>query len=156
MKTSHDYIKRAIQLAADNVDAGGWPFSAVIVKDGQVLSEAVNSVHLSHDPSDHAEIAAIRIATSALASSDLSGCTMYIIGPPCPMCNTCMVLSGIDNVVCATSIEDKDAVLTKLPATNGLYSMLRDGYNVAAIEYETNDAYTEEATGVLKAWNDKQ
>ena len=83
-----EFMQLALKLAKQNVEEGGWPFSAVIVKNGEILASAVNSVHVSNDPSDYAEIAAIRKAAQVLNSSDLSSCTMYVVGLPCPMCAT--------------------------------------------------------------------
>src|SRR5262249_31606633 len=73
-----DFIKRTIELAATNVEQGGRPFACVIVKDGKVLSEAVNRVAQTHDPTAHAEINAIREATRIMGSEHLTGCTFYI------------------------------------------------------------------------------
>ena len=33
------YIQRAVELANANIDAGGGPFGAVIVKDGEIVAE---------------------------------------------------------------------------------------------------------------------
>lgn len=40
-----DFIQRTIDLALANVEAGGRPFACLIVKDGEVLAEAVNQSH---------------------------------------------------------------------------------------------------------------
>ncbi|MGE8282133.1 MAG: nucleoside deaminase [Stenotrophomonas sp.] len=90
------HMRRALALARDNIAAGGRPFGAVLVKDDQVLAEAANSIHASHDPTDHAEMRAIRLASAALASPRLDGCVIYASGNPCPMCLAAMYLSGIE------------------------------------------------------------
>jgi len=90
------HMRRALALARDNIAAGGRPFGAVLVKDDQVLAEAANSIHASHDPTDHAEMRAIRLASAALASPRLDGCVIYASGHPCPMCLAAMYLSGIE------------------------------------------------------------
>ena len=36
------FMKRAVQLAVDNVGEGGRPFGAVLVKDGNIIAEGVN------------------------------------------------------------------------------------------------------------------
>lgn len=81
-----EFMRRAIALSVANVANGGGPFGAVIVKDGVVLAEGVNQVTSKHDPTAHAEIVAIRTATSKLESFDLSGCEIYSSCEPCPMC----------------------------------------------------------------------
>jgi guanine deaminase len=81
------FLKRAIELAKQNIESGnGGPFGAVIVKDGVVVAEGVNSVTTSNDPTAHAEITAIRAACENLNSFQLDGCEIYSSCEPCPMC----------------------------------------------------------------------
>src|SRR6476646_7142071 len=61
-----DLKERLVELAKANVEAGGRPFSCLIVKDDVVLAEGVNRVAQTHDPTAHAEICAIREATGKL------------------------------------------------------------------------------------------
>jgi guanine deaminase len=79
-------MARAIELALENVRAGGGPFAAAIVKDGRILATGVNRVTASNDPTAHAEIVAIRAACAALGSFSLAGCDLYATCEPCPMC----------------------------------------------------------------------
>src|SRR5699024_11295513 len=58
------FMKRAVQLAAENVRDGGEPFGAVLVKDGRIVTEGVNELHKKYDISGHAELVAIRKARS--------------------------------------------------------------------------------------------
>lgn len=92
------YMKRAVELAIDNVREGGQPFGAVLEKDGAVIGEGVNELHRVHDSTGHAELLAIRRAQHDLSTLDLSGATMYASGHPCPMCYAAMRLAGIDRV----------------------------------------------------------
>lgn len=55
-----NFMKRAVELAIENVREGGQPFGAVLVKDGKVIGEGVNELHIKHDISGHAELLAIR------------------------------------------------------------------------------------------------
>jgi len=81
------HLRRAIELARNNVLAGtGGPFAAVIVRDGEVIAEAANSVTTTNDPTAHGEINAIRKACAALGSFSLAGCEIYSSCEPCPMC----------------------------------------------------------------------
>ena len=70
MRDDEVYLQRAVQLAAHNVAAGGRPFGAVLVKDGHVIAEAANAIHLSQDPTAHAELLAIRAASQQYAASN--------------------------------------------------------------------------------------
>lgn len=107
MATSEqDFLSEAIELAHANVEKGGRPFGAVIVKDGTVLASGVNEILLTNDPTSHAELNAIRAASQKLRSANLAGCTVYASGHPCPMCMAAMRMSGIGEVVYAYSNED--------------------------------------------------
>jgi len=106
MDDGQTHLKHAIALAVANVEAGGRPFGAVLVKDGRVVATGVNTVLATHDPSGHAELNAIRSASAALGSADLSGCAVYASGHPCPMCMAAMRLAGIGEVAFAYSNED--------------------------------------------------
>jgi guanine deaminase len=80
------FMARAIELSIENVRLGGGPFAAVIVKDGRIVAEGVNSVTAENDPTAHAEIMAIRAACRELGTFELTGCEMYTSCEPCPMC----------------------------------------------------------------------
>ncbi|MBH9342789.1 nucleoside deaminase [Pseudomonas aeruginosa] len=104
--SAETFMREAIALARANVEAGGRPFGAVLVRDGQVLARGVNQTHESHDPSAHAELQAIRQASRLLGSPRLDGCEIYASGPPCPMCLAAMHLCGIRAAWFAYSNED--------------------------------------------------
>jgi guanine deaminase len=87
MSIQEDFMRRAIVLATKNVhtNAGG-PFGAVIVKDGAIVGEGVNTVTATNDATAHAEVNAIRNACRNLNTFDLSACELYTSCEPCPMC----------------------------------------------------------------------
>ena len=100
------FMREALQLARDNIEAGGRPFGAVLVKDGQVIARAANSIHLDLDPTAHAELLAIRRASAVLGLSRLDGCVIYASGHPCPMCLAAMHLCGVEAAYFAYSNDD--------------------------------------------------
>lgn len=104
------FMKRAVQLAIDNVKEGGGPFGAVLVKDGEIIAEGVNELHKKYDVSGHAELLALRRAQEKLQTNDLSGYIMYASGEPCPMCLAAMYMAGIEEGYYCASIEDAAAV----------------------------------------------
>jgi len=98
--TNHiDFAQRTIEIARTSVEAGGLPFGTVIVKDGEVIAEGRNLVPQTHDPTDHAEIRAIREACRKLGTEYLTGCTVYAIAHPCPMCLAALYHCAPDEVV---------------------------------------------------------
>ncbi|KIL42716.1 hypothetical protein KP77_33460 [Jeotgalibacillus alimentarius] len=100
------FMKRAVELAADNVREGGQPFGAVITKGDEIVAEGVNELHLHYDVSGHAEMLAIRRLQKDIASHDLSGYTMYASGEPCPMCLTTMAFAGLSDIYYCASLEE--------------------------------------------------
>lgn len=100
------FLEEAITLARANIGKGGRPFGAVLVRDGEIVATAVNEIHASNDPTSHAEINAIRIASRKLGTPDLEGSAVYASGHPCPMCMAAMRLAGIDRVFYAHSNDD--------------------------------------------------
>ena len=83
---SDPFLRQAIELAVENVRAGGGPFAAVIVRDGRVIATGANQVTRTNDPTAHAEVVAIREACRALGAFQLTGCDLYTSCEPCPMC----------------------------------------------------------------------
>ncbi|WP_152222394.1 nucleoside deaminase [Pseudomonas sp. SCB32] len=101
-----NFMREALQLARDNIEAGGRPFGAVLVKDGQVIARAANSIHLDCDPTAHAELLTIRQASAALGTPRLDGCVIYASGHPCPMCLAAMHLCGVEAAYFAYSNDE--------------------------------------------------
>ncbi|WP_156289311.1 nucleoside deaminase [Oceanobacillus salinisoli] len=116
------FMKRAVELAVNNVRDGGQPFGAVLVKDNKVTAEGVNELHKTYDISGHAEMLAIRKAQKELRTHDLSDYTMYASGEPCPMCLTVMYFAGIKKVYYCQSVED--AVAAGLGKSQIIYKEL--------------------------------
>ncbi|MBN8466210.1 nucleoside deaminase [Corallococcus exiguus] len=107
--STEEFMREAIALARANVESGGRPFGAVLVRDGRVIARAVNEVIQTKDPTAHAELLAIRNASQSLGSASLSGCIIYASGHPCPMCLAAMHLCGIQGAYFAYSNEEGEA-----------------------------------------------
>jgi tRNA(Arg) A34 adenosine deaminase TadA len=109
MESDKIFLLRAIEIASENIKAGGGPFGAVIVKNDKIISEAFNRVVLNNDPTAHAEILAIREASSLLKTHDLNECTLYTSCEPCPMCLGAIYWSGIKKVVYSCDRSDAES-----------------------------------------------
>jgi tRNA(Arg) A34 adenosine deaminase TadA len=106
MTEEYRFLGEAIELARANIGKGGRPFGAVLVRKGDVLASAVNEIHVTNDPTSHAELNAIRAACRRLGSPDLRGSAVYASGHPCPMCMAAMRLAGVEKVFYAYSNDD--------------------------------------------------
>ena len=105
------YIKKAVSLALQNVEEGGKPFGAVIVRDNAIIAEGVNEAVQRGDLTAHAEIEAIRNATEGQRKppqKPLEGAVLYASGHPCPMCLSAIYLAGIAEVYYASSLEEAE------------------------------------------------
>lgn len=101
-----DFAQRTIELARQNVLDGGRPFATVIARDGRILAESANLVAQTKDPTAHAEIVAIREACRTLGTEHLTGCSIYILALPCPMCLGSLYYCSPDEVVFLTTRDD--------------------------------------------------
>lgn len=104
-----EFLRHAIRLATRNaVNGAGGPFGAVIVRNGRMISEGVNTVTASHDPTAHAEVNAIRAAATALGTFSLEGCELYSSCEPCPMCLAAAYWARVDAIFYGASAADAD------------------------------------------------
>lgn len=102
-------MRRAIHLASNNVLTGaGGPFAALIVKDGAVIAEAVNTVFTTNDPTAHGEVNAIRKACASLGCFSLAGCEIYSSSEPCPMCLAAIYWAHLDAIFFGNSCNDAE------------------------------------------------
>ena len=95
-----DFIQQTIDLAMQNVENGGRPFATIITKGGEILAEAANQVAQTHAPTAHAEMMAIREGSQILGSEHFTGCDIYILALPCPMCDDCFTRKLIPLRLC--------------------------------------------------------
>ena len=88
-------LAEARAAAAD----GEVPVGAVVVQGGRVIATGRNAPVARHDPTAHAEIAALRAAAHALGNYRLDGCTLYVTLEPCAMCAGAMLHARLGRVV---------------------------------------------------------
>jgi guanine deaminase len=92
-------LTQCVALASANVERGGGPFAAMIVRDGEVLATGVNQVTATNDPTAHAEVVAIRAAGRRLGDFRLLGCLLVTSCEPCPLCLSAALWSRLDRIV---------------------------------------------------------
>lgn len=80
------WMRHAIRLAQRAEQQGEVPVGAVVVKEGRCIAEGWNRSIVTHDPTAHAEIAALRQAGLALENYRLVDATLYVTLEPCVMC----------------------------------------------------------------------
>ena len=100
---THDDAPHFMQLALAQARlaaaAGEVPVGAVVVRHGQVIATGRNAPIDGHDPTAHAEIAALRAAAQVLGNYRLDNCTLYVTLEPCAMCSGAMLHARLARVV---------------------------------------------------------
>ena len=99
LAADEQYIRNALYLARDAALRNEVPIGAVVVQNGAIIAAASNRTVRDQDPTAHAEVLAIREASSKLDRWRLDDCTLYITLEPCAMCAGAIVLSRMERVV---------------------------------------------------------
>ncbi|ABK61546.1 MULTISPECIES: nucleoside deaminase [Clostridium] len=98
--------KKFMEIALDEAKIAALkdevPVGAVIVKNGEVIASAHNLRETLNDPTAHAEILAIKKASSILKNWRLNECEMYVTLEPCPMCSGAILQSRIRKLYIGT------------------------------------------------------
>jgi guanine deaminase len=145
------FMARAIQLSVDNVRRGsGGPFGAVIVKDGGIVAEGVNSVTAKADPTAHAEIVAIREACAKLATFSLKDCEIYSSCEPCPMCLGAIYWAHISRIYFGSVAADASKI-----GFDDSFIYREFAQPVAARKIPTIQMMHDEALTAFRAWQEK-
>jgi tRNA(adenine34) deaminase len=97
--TDEQFMRRAIALARQAEALGEVPVGCVIVRDGEIIGEGFNQPIVSHDPSAHAEIIALRDAAKKTTNYRLTNATLYVTIEPCTMCVGAMMHARIKHIV---------------------------------------------------------
>lgn len=93
------------------------PFGASIVqtRGNALLLRTLNAVSRECDPSCHAEVRAIRLASKRLKRVSLAGYTLYTTCEPCPMCMSAALWASLDRVVYGATIADANRHCRQIP-----------------------------------------
>lgn len=94
------WMEYALELAQTAGNLGEVPVGAIVVdRQNNLLAQAANRKTREQDPTAHAEMLAIRVATKAIANCYLNNCTLYVTLEPCPMCAGAIVHSRLGLLV---------------------------------------------------------
>lgn len=97
------WMQRALDLAREARAAGEVPVGAVLVRAGELVSQAWNRPIATHDPTAHAEILALRAAAARLGNYRLPGCDLYVTLEPCAMCAGAIIHARLRRVIYAAA-----------------------------------------------------
>lgn len=103
MDNHEPFLREAIALSKSAVEHGNEPFGSVLVKHGEIILRAENSVFSGHDMTNHAEMNLVKLAAQHHDPAFLADCTLYSSTEPCAMCAGAIYWSGIGSLVYACS-----------------------------------------------------
>lgn len=147
-----EVMNKAIAQAQQtmNEDIGG-PFGAAIIDaEGKIIAVTSNSVLKDHDPTAHAEMNAIRMASAKLGTHDLSGCTLVTTAYPCPMCLGATIWANIKEVVYGCRPMDAEAIGFR---DDFIYRYLK---NPDKKVLSINEQYREECLTLFQEYKEKE
>jgi tRNA(Arg) A34 adenosine deaminase TadA len=114
-ETDLSYLRRCVELAAQAVAAGDFPFGSVLVaEDGTVLAQDRNREVTTGDPTRHPEFELARWAATNMTARERAAATVYTSGEHCPMCAAAHGWAGLGRIVYATSTRQMSAWLAEL------------------------------------------
>jgi tRNA(adenine34) deaminase len=124
-------MQQAISLAKDAASNGDVPVGALVVNEaGEVLGTGHNLRQVNNDPTAHAEIVAMRMASSKLNNWRMDDLTMIITLEPCAMCAGAISQSRFKRVVFGAWDE-------KAGAVGSVWDVIRDPRSLNKVEVIT-------------------
>ncbi len=99
------FMAIALEEARESLREGNNGFGAVVVKDGTVIAQAHDREETEGDPTSHAEMNAIRMASRQLGKN-LGGCLVASAHEPCPMCAAAIAWARIRELAYGYSIAE--------------------------------------------------
>lgn len=129
----------------------GGPFGAAITRNGSLIVSTYNRVASTDDPTAHAEINAIRLASQILGTFDLSDCELYTSCEPCPMCFGAIYWARFKKVYYANTKEHAAFIGFD---DSFIYEELKKPISERTIPFERIE--DEKALEVFSDWNIKQ
>jgi tRNA(adenine34) deaminase len=98
-----DMMQEALKEAEIAYSHQEVPVGAVIVYQNKIIARAHNQKEELQDPTAHAEILAIQLASKHSGSWHLEDIDLYVTLEPCPMCAYAMLQARINRLIFGTS-----------------------------------------------------
>lgn len=114
-KPNAEFMRRAIAEAQAARRDGDYAIGAVVVLNGKILAASGNRIKLDCDPTQHAEIAAIRRACALVSRRHIHQGVLYTTAEPCPMCAAAVIWACMAGIVSGSTIKD----MAEFRAENG-------------------------------------
>ncbi len=86
MADHNKFMAEALREAQKALEKNEVPVGAIVVFEGKIIAKAHNLTETLNDPTAHAEMQAITMATNSFGGKYLNECTLYVTLEPCAMC----------------------------------------------------------------------
>ncbi|HPS95171.1 MAG TPA: nucleoside deaminase, partial [Bacteroidales bacterium] len=93
------FMREALKEAQKALERDEVPVGAVIVCEGKIIARAHNLTETLNDPTAHAEMQAITMATNSFGGKYLENCTLYVTMEPCSMCASALNWAQIAKII---------------------------------------------------------
>lgn len=93
------WMRIAIEEANLAMKENEVPVGAVLVRNNKLIARAHNQPISKNDPTAHAELEALRLASLNLETYRLPKTSLYVTLEPCAMCFGAMIHARVDRVV---------------------------------------------------------
>jgi tRNA(adenine34) deaminase len=133
------WMRYAFRLAQIAEQQGEVPVGAIVVKDEQCIAEGWNSSIVTHDPTAHAEIMALRKAGLALENYRLTGATLYVTLEPCVMCMGAISHARVDRLVFGAFDTKRGAVCHALSLSDASFLNHRINWVGGVLEIDCSE-----------------
>lgn len=136
------FMRLALQQANYAAERGEVPIGAVVVVNGKVIARSHNMTETLTDPTAHAEMQAITMATDAFGGKYLTDATIYVTVEPCPMCAAALGWAQLGRLVYGASDPKRGYTLYSPnllhPKTNVSAGILKEECGAIVTEFFKN------------------
>lgn len=133
------WIRHAIRLAQRAEQQGEVPVGAIVVEDNRCIAEGWNIPIISHDPTAHAEVIALRGAGVVMENYRLTEATLYVTLEPCVMCLGAMSHARIKRLVFGAYDVKRGAVCNALSLTDASFLNHKISWDGGVLETQCSD-----------------
>ncbi len=128
------WMRYAFRLAQRAEQLGEVPVGAVVVKDNRCIAEGWNNSIVSHDPTAHAEVVALRAAGIVVENYRLSDTTLYVTLEPCVMCMGALSHARVQRLVFGAYDPKRGAVCNALSLSDASFLNHHIGWTGGVLE----------------------
>jgi tRNA(Arg) A34 adenosine deaminase TadA len=105
MVEHHEFIRECHRLAIEAGKNGDEPFGAVLVRGGEIIMRAANTVNTQDDTFQHAEYRLVLQARKELSEEVVAESTLYSSTAPCVLCSGAILSTTLAGVVYSVGYE---------------------------------------------------